>query len=69
MMIQIYILLTINTHRHDRSPSNQVMGSMGHKYKNIIASLVLGKKVGTGIKVNLPHTMILKQQDRLYPLG
>jgi len=35
--------------------SNQIMGSKGYKYKNIIAPLVSGKKVGTRInkRVNL----------------
>ncbi|KYN14720.1 hypothetical protein ALC57_13063 [Trachymyrmex cornetzi] len=55
------ILLTTNAHRRGHSPSNQVMGSKGYKYKNIIAPLVLDKKVGTGInkKANLPRTMTL----------
>jgi len=44
------ILLKTNSHRRDHSPNNQVMGSKEYKYKNIIAPLVLGKKVGTGIK-------------------
>ncbi|KYN29370.1 hypothetical protein ALC57_01189 [Trachymyrmex cornetzi] len=53
------ILLTTNAHRRGHSPSNQVMGSKGYKYKNIIAPLVLDKKVGTGInkRVDLPRTM------------
>ncbi|KYN10236.1 hypothetical protein ALC57_17634 [Trachymyrmex cornetzi] len=55
------ILLTTNAHRRGHSPSNQVMGSKGYKYKNIIAPLVSDKKVGTGInkRVNLSHTMTL----------
>ncbi|KYN22042.1 hypothetical protein ALC57_05569, partial [Trachymyrmex cornetzi] len=55
------ILLTTNAHRRGHSPSNQVMGSMGYKYKNVIAPLVLDKKVGTRInkRANLPRTMTL----------
>ncbi|KYN28610.1 hypothetical protein ALC57_02002 [Trachymyrmex cornetzi] len=55
------ILLTTNAHKRGHSPSNQVMGSKGYKYKNIIAPLVLDKKVGTGInkRVDLPRTMTL----------
>ncbi|KYN29350.1 hypothetical protein ALC57_01210, partial [Trachymyrmex cornetzi] len=55
------ILLTTNAHRRGHSPSNQVMGSKGYKYKNIIAPLVSDKKVGTGInkRANLPRTMTL----------
>ncbi|KYN28194.1 hypothetical protein ALC57_02394 [Trachymyrmex cornetzi] len=55
------ILLTTNAHRRGHSPSNQVMGSKGYKYKNIIAPLVLDKKVGTGInkRADLPRTMTL----------
>ncbi|KYN09356.1 hypothetical protein ALC57_18532 [Trachymyrmex cornetzi] len=61
--VQTYrsILLTINAHRRGRSPSNQVMGSKGYKYMNIIAPLVSDKKVVTGIskRVDLLRTMIL----------
>ncbi|KYN18431.1 hypothetical protein ALC57_09261 [Trachymyrmex cornetzi] len=55
------ILLTTNAHRRGHSPSNQVMGSKGYKYKNIIAPLVSDKKVGTGInkRADLPRTMTL----------
>ncbi|KYN27940.1 hypothetical protein ALC57_02651 [Trachymyrmex cornetzi] len=55
------ILLTTNAHRCGHSPSNQVMGNKGYKYKNIIAPLVLDKKVGTEInkRANLPRTMTL----------
>ncbi|KYN14209.1 hypothetical protein ALC57_13593 [Trachymyrmex cornetzi] len=56
------ILLTTNAHRRGHSPNNQVMGiSKGYKYKNIIAPLVLDKKVGTGInkRANLPRTMTI----------
>ncbi|KYN11453.1 hypothetical protein ALC57_16388 [Trachymyrmex cornetzi] len=55
------ILLTTNAHRRGHSPSNQVMGSKGYKYKSIIAPLVSDKKVGTGInkRADLPRTMTL----------
>ena len=33
------------------------MDSKGYKYKNIIASLVSGKKVGINREVDLPRTM------------
>jgi len=62
--VQTYrsILLTTNAHRRGHSPSNQVMNSKGYKYKNIIALLMLSKKVGTvGInkRVDLPRMMTL----------
>ncbi|KYN29554.1 hypothetical protein ALC57_00996 [Trachymyrmex cornetzi] len=55
------ILLTTNAPRRGHSPSNQVMGSKGYKYKNMIAPLVWDKKVGTGInkRADLPRTMTL----------
>ncbi|KYM93730.1 hypothetical protein ALC62_15668 [Cyphomyrmex costatus] len=53
--IQTYksILLTTNAYRRGHNAGNQVLGNKGHKYKNIIAPLVLGKKIGTGIKKKL----------------
>ncbi|KYN23132.1 hypothetical protein ALC57_04456 [Trachymyrmex cornetzi] len=61
--VHIYrsILLTTNAHKRDHSPSNQVMGSKGYKYKNTIAPMVSDKKVGTGInkRADLPRTMTL----------
>ncbi|KYM95372.1 hypothetical protein ALC62_13986 [Cyphomyrmex costatus] len=61
--IQTYksILLTTNAYRRGHNAGNQVLGNKGHKYKNIIAPLVLGKKVGTGIKkkFDLPCAMSL----------
>ncbi|KYM93989.1 hypothetical protein ALC62_15398 [Cyphomyrmex costatus] len=55
------ILLTTNAYRRGHNAGNQVLGNKGHKYKNIIAPLVLGKKVGTGIKkkLDLPCAMSL----------
>ncbi|KYN00592.1 hypothetical protein ALC62_08630 [Cyphomyrmex costatus] len=55
------ILLTTNVYRRGHNAGNQVLGNKGHKYKNIIAPLVLGKKVGTGIKkkLDLPCAMSL----------
>jgi len=52
--VQIYrrILLMTNAHRRNPSPSNQVIGSKGHKYKNIIAPIVLNKKVGQNKQKN-----------------
>ncbi|KYN32552.1 hypothetical protein ALC56_13033, partial [Trachymyrmex septentrionalis] len=40
------ILLTSNAHQCGHSPSNQVVDNKGYKYKNIIASLMSGRKVG-----------------------
>ncbi|KYN00609.1 hypothetical protein ALC62_08619 [Cyphomyrmex costatus] len=61
--VQTYksILLTTNAYRRGHNAGNQVLGNKGHKYKNIIAPLVLGKKVGTGIKkkLDLPCAMSL----------
>ncbi|KYM93919.1 hypothetical protein ALC62_15475 [Cyphomyrmex costatus] len=61
--VQTYksILLTTNAYRRGHNAGNQVLGNKGHKYKNIIAPLVLGKKVGTGIKkkLDLPYAMSL----------
>ncbi|KYM99642.1 hypothetical protein ALC62_09610 [Cyphomyrmex costatus] len=61
--VQTYksILLTTNAYRRGHNAGNQVLGNKGHKYKNIIAPLVLGKKVGTGIKkkFDLPCVMSL----------
>ena len=61
--VQTYksILLMTNAHRHGHSPNNQIMCSKGYKYKNIIAPLVSGKKIGIGInkRVDLPHTITL----------
>jgi len=61
--VQTYrsIMLTTNAHRCGHSPSNQVMGSKGYKYKNLIAPSVSDKKIRTGInkRVDLPRTMIL----------
>lgn len=61
--IQIYknILLATNAHRRGYNADNQILGNKGHKYKNIIAPLMMDKKVGTGInkRVNLPRTMTL----------
>ncbi|KYM96919.1 hypothetical protein ALC62_12414, partial [Cyphomyrmex costatus] len=61
--IQTYknILLTTNAYRRGHNAGNLVLGNKGHKYKNIIAPLVLGKKVGTGIKKkpDLPCAMSL----------
>ena len=48
------------------------MDSKGYKYKNIIAPLVSGKKVGTGItkRVDLPRTMTLNDNkiDYIYQI-
>ncbi|KYM95892.1 hypothetical protein ALC62_13455 [Cyphomyrmex costatus] len=61
--VQTYksILLITNAYRRGHNAGNQVLGNKGHKYKNIIAPLVLGKKVGTGIKkkLDLPCAMSL----------
>ncbi|KYM94639.1 hypothetical protein ALC62_14726 [Cyphomyrmex costatus] len=61
--VQTYksILLTTNAYRRGHNAGNQVLGNKGHKYKNIIAPLVLGKKVGTVIKkkLDLPCAMSL----------
>ncbi|KYM94036.1 hypothetical protein ALC62_15352 [Cyphomyrmex costatus] len=61
--VQTYksILLTTNAYRRGHNAGNQVLGNKGHKYKNIIAPLVLGKKLGTGIKkkLDLPYAMSL----------
>jgi len=49
--VQTYrsILLTTNVHRRVHNLSNQIMSNKKHRYKDIIAPLVSGKKVGTGI--------------------
>ncbi|KYN02979.1 hypothetical protein ALC62_06184 [Cyphomyrmex costatus] len=61
--VQTYksILLITNAYRRGHNAGNQVLGNKGHKYKNIIAPLVLSKKVGTGIKekLDLPCAMSL----------
>ncbi|KYM95695.1 hypothetical protein ALC62_13661 [Cyphomyrmex costatus] len=61
--VQTYksILLTTNAYQRGHNAGNQVLGNKGHKYKNIIAPLVLGKKLGTGIKkkLDLPCAMSL----------
>ncbi|KYM93995.1 hypothetical protein ALC62_15391 [Cyphomyrmex costatus] len=61
--VQTYksILLTTNAYRRGHNAGNQVLGNKRHKYKNIIAPLVLGKKLGTGIKkkLDLPYAMSL----------
>ncbi|KYN06761.1 hypothetical protein ALC62_02279 [Cyphomyrmex costatus] len=61
--IQTYksILLTTNAYRRGHNAGNQVLGNKGRKYKNIIAPLVLGKKIGTGIKkeLDMPCAMSL----------
>ena len=70
--VQIYrrILLMTNAHRRNPSPSNQVMGSKGHKYKNIIAPIVLNKKVGQNKQKNrfIAYYDNKQQQDWLYLL-
>ncbi|KYQ53603.1 hypothetical protein ALC60_00518 [Trachymyrmex zeteki] len=55
------ILLTTNAYRRGHSADSQVLGNKGYKYKNIIALLVLGKKVGTGInkRSDIPRAMTL----------
>ena len=63
------ILLMTNAHRRSHSPSNQVMSSKGYKYKNIIAPLVSGKKVGTRInkRMDLSRMMMLND-NKIDPL-
>ncbi|KYN03867.1 hypothetical protein ALC62_05272 [Cyphomyrmex costatus] len=63
--IQTYksILLTTNAYRRGHNAGNQVLGNKGHKYKNIIAPLVLGKKVGTGIKKKLDLSCAMSLTD------
>ena len=52
-----------NAHRRGHSSSNQVMDSKAYKYKNIIASLVSGKKVGTGINKRVDLSRMMKLND------
>ena len=63
--VQTYrsILLMTNAHRRGHSSSNQVMDSKAYKYKNIIASLVSGKKVGTGINKRVDLSRMMKLND------
>jgi len=63
--IQTYrsILLTTNAHRRVHSPSNQVMGSKIYKYKNIIAALVVIKKLEINKRVDLLHTIPNDKMD------
>ncbi|KYQ47212.1 hypothetical protein ALC60_13769 [Trachymyrmex zeteki] len=65
--IQTYksILLTTNAYRRGHSADSQVLGNKGYKYKNIIAPLVLGKKVGTDInkRSDIPRTMTLNYNN------
>jgi len=69
--VQIYrnILLKTNAHRRDHSPNNQVMGSKEYKYKNIIAPLILGKKVGTGIKKEWIYRMMTLNDNKIDYIG
>lgn len=64
--IQIYknILLATNAYKHDHNVYNSIKGNKRYKYKNIIALLLLGKKVGR----NIPSAMILNNK-RLHSLG
>ncbi|KYQ47747.1 hypothetical protein ALC60_13223 [Trachymyrmex zeteki] len=59
------ILLTTNAYRRGHTADSQVLGNKGYKYKNIIAPLVLGKKVGTGInkRSDIPRAMTLNDND------
>ncbi|KYN04516.1 hypothetical protein ALC62_04616 [Cyphomyrmex costatus] len=61
--IQTYksILLTTNAYRRGHNAGNQVLGNKGHKY--IIAPLVLGKKIGTGIKKKLDLPCVMSLTD------
>jgi hypothetical protein len=56
------ILLATNAHRRGHSMHNPILGNRGHKYKNIIASLLSGKKVGKGI----PRAMTLNDNKTDY---
>ncbi|KYQ47387.1 hypothetical protein ALC60_13589 [Trachymyrmex zeteki] len=55
------ILLTTNAYRRGHSADSQVLDNKRYKYKNIIATLVLDKKVGTGInkRSDIPRAMTL----------
>ncbi|KYN08268.1 hypothetical protein ALC62_00751 [Cyphomyrmex costatus] len=59
--VQTYksILLTTNAYLRGHNAGNQVLGNKGHKYKNIVAPLVLGKKTGIKKKFDLPCAMSL----------
>ncbi|KYQ51397.1 hypothetical protein ALC60_09498 [Trachymyrmex zeteki] len=59
------ILLITNAYRHGHSADSQVLGNKGYKCKNIIAPLVLGKKVGTGInkRFDIPRAMTLNDNN------
>ncbi|KYQ47055.1 hypothetical protein ALC60_13930 [Trachymyrmex zeteki] len=66
-VMQIYksILLTTNAYRRGHSADSQILGNKRYKYKNIIAPLVLDKKVGTGInkRSDIPRAMTLNDNN------
>ncbi|KYN19302.1 hypothetical protein ALC57_08370 [Trachymyrmex cornetzi] len=59
-----HILLTTNDHRRDNNARMPIKSNKGHKYKNIIAPLLVtrsvsGTNIGSGIKTNIPSAVRL----------
>ncbi|KYN13316.1 hypothetical protein ALC57_14496 [Trachymyrmex cornetzi] len=63
-----HILLTTNAHRRDNNARMPIKSNKGHKYKNIIAPLLVtrsvsGTSIGSGIKTNIPSAVRLTDNE------
>ncbi|KYN09522.1 hypothetical protein ALC57_18360, partial [Trachymyrmex cornetzi] len=63
-----HILLTTNAHRRDNNARMPIKNNKGHKYKNIIAPLLVtrsvsGTSIGSGIKTNIPSAVRLTDNE------
>ncbi|KYN22502.1 hypothetical protein ALC57_05099 [Trachymyrmex cornetzi] len=63
-----HILLTTNAHRRDNNARMPIKSNKGHKYKNIIAPLLVtrsvsGTSIGSGIKTNISSAVRLAENE------